>query len=214
MDLGITKTRARAYFPFEMLEPLLSANLTSRQVSELIVHALNDAGLEYTCRERINFLTVAIAQPYDTMVEPYTLQDQVGKDGYVPGPDAISYHCDDLLHRDFSALKAAPGPPLTSDPALLYVDRGMRDTRAERHDHLESCDEARRPKIVQEKMGKTITDRLLLLCRASSYEDLPHMYRDWASRPRGISERCVFQLAVNAVCPSKACTPLRSPRPR
>jgi hypothetical protein len=44
-------------------------------------------------------------------------------------------------------LKTTPDhpPPLTSDLALLDVDRGMRDmvaeARAEWVDHLESCDE-------------------------------------------------------------------------
>jgi hypothetical protein len=176
-NVRTTKTHALAYFPFEMLEPLLGDDLAARQVFELIVLALIDGGLEDTCSELINVLTVAIVKPNNIRVEPYTLQDQAGKAGYAPGPEAISYHHDGLLYHYLPVLKATPGPPLTNDPALLDVAHSMRDelaeARAEWHDHMNSHDEARDPKSMIEKMGETITDCLLLLCRESYDEDLP-----------------------------------------
>jgi hypothetical protein len=67
------------------------------------------------------------------------------------------------------------------------VARDMRDMvnedRAERHDRLGSHDEARHPKSVQEKMGEMITDRLPLLCRANSDEELPLLYSKWEACP-------------------------------
>jgi hypothetical protein len=44
-----------AYFPFELLEPFLGADLTAHQVFELVVPALVDAGLEDTCSSLIDF---------------------------------------------------------------------------------------------------------------------------------------------------------------
>jgi trimethylamine:corrinoid methyltransferase-like protein len=64
---------------------------------------------------------------------------------------------------------------------LIDVVRGMRDmvaeARDERNDRLDNREESRRPKSVREKMGDNITDRLLLLCRASYDEELPRLYQ-------------------------------------
>jgi hypothetical protein len=98
-----TKTRALAYYPFEMLEPLLRVDITAHQVFELIVRALIDMGLKDTCSELIHFLTMALVQPNDTRVEPHTLHDQVCNAGYTPGPEAISYRHYYILYRDLPA---------------------------------------------------------------------------------------------------------------
>jgi hypothetical protein len=69
-----------------------------------------------------------------------------------------------------------------SDPALVDVARGMRylvaEARAERNDREENREESRCPKTAREKMGDTISDRLLLLCRASCDEKLPRLYQE------------------------------------
>jgi hypothetical protein len=120
---------------------------------------------------------VALVKPSSNLDEPYTLQNQAGKSGYAPGPDAISYRRENALYHDLPVMKITPAPPLESDPALLYVARSMRDmvaeARAERQDRMDSRDDIHRPKSVREKMGESITDRLLLLCQASSDEELP-----------------------------------------
>jgi hypothetical protein len=90
-NITTTKTRGMCYFPFEMMEPLLGTNLTARQVFELIVPVLVDAGLETTCSSLITFLTIALVQPSAERQEPWTLQPQAGLAGYVPGPMATSY---------------------------------------------------------------------------------------------------------------------------
>jgi hypothetical protein len=48
------------FSPFDMLEPLLGADLTALQVSEIIIPALVDAGLEDTCGGLVNFLAIAL----------------------------------------------------------------------------------------------------------------------------------------------------------
>jgi hypothetical protein len=58
-----TKTRGMAYFPFEVLDPLLGADLTAWQAFELAVPNLIDDGLEVACAGLVNFLTVALVQP-------------------------------------------------------------------------------------------------------------------------------------------------------
>jgi hypothetical protein len=140
-----TKTHSLVYFPFETLEPLLGTDLVAHQVFELIMSAIIDAGLEDTCAELINFLTMALLTPSAHRAEHYTLQDQAGKAGYVPGPEAISYHQEDVLYRDLYVLKVTSAPPLASDPALLDVAQGLRgmvaEARAKHHDRLESRDE-------------------------------------------------------------------------
>jgi hypothetical protein len=52
-NVRTTKTRGMAYFPFEFMEPLLGADITARQVFELIVPALIDAGLQDMCASLI-----------------------------------------------------------------------------------------------------------------------------------------------------------------
>jgi hypothetical protein len=80
----------------------------------------------------------------------------------------------------------------------------MRDmvagARVERNDRLDNQEESRRPKLVGEKMGDTITDRRLLLFRASCYEELPPFYQEWYARTKGVSDRWVLQKAVEASC--------------
>jgi hypothetical protein len=53
----------------------------------------------------------------------------------------------------------------------------VAEARADRNDRLENREEILRPKSVREKMGGTITDRLILLCRASCDEELPRLYQ-------------------------------------
>jgi hypothetical protein len=97
-----------------------------------------------------------------------TVWAQAGRAGYTPVPVSINYRRAHVLHRDLPFLCTS------CDPALVDVARGMRDmvaeARAKRNDRLDNREESRRPKSVREKMGDTITDRLLLLCRASCKE--------------------------------------------
>jgi hypothetical protein len=77
----------------------------------------------------------------------------------------------------------------------------VAEARAERNDHADNREDARRPKTVREKMGDAITDSLLLLCRATCDEELPRLYQEWAAHTRGVSEIWVMQqAAVEASC--------------
>jgi hypothetical protein len=51
---------------------------------------------------------------------------------------------------------------------------------------------------VRERLGESLTDRLLLLCRATDDDELPPLYHKWAARPRGVSERNILQQGVDA----------------
>jgi hypothetical protein len=121
----------------------------------------------------------------------------------VPGTSAISHRREHVLYRDLPALRPSLGSA-TSDPALLDVARGVREmvteARAERNDRADSRALARLPRSVRERLGDSIVDRLLLLCRADDDDDLPALYHEWAARPRGVSERWVLQQAVDAAC--------------
>jgi hypothetical protein len=92
-----TKTRGMAYFPFEILGPLLGADITAHQAFELVVPSLVDAGLEVACAGLVNFLTVALVQPTEEQDAPLTVHPQAGKPGYLPGPVAINYHRENVL---------------------------------------------------------------------------------------------------------------------
>jgi hypothetical protein len=72
VNVRMSKTCTMTYMSFELLEPLLGEDLTARQVFELIVPALVDAGLEDTCSRIIDFLTVALVQPTEERSKPYT----------------------------------------------------------------------------------------------------------------------------------------------
>jgi hypothetical protein len=51
-----TKKLWMAYFPFEVLGPLLGTDLTACQAFELVVPSLVDAGLEVVCAGLVNFV--------------------------------------------------------------------------------------------------------------------------------------------------------------
>jgi hypothetical protein len=186
------------------MEPLLGTDLTALQVFELIVPVLIGAGLDATCGGLIDFLTIALVEPSSLQNEPWTLQAQAGKVGYVPGPMTTSYCPKHVLYHDLSGLRPGSLLPAASDPALIDVARGMRDmvaeARSEQNDHLESREEARRSRTAREKLGEAIADRLLLLCQAPDDDDPPHLYHEWAARIRGVSERYVLQQAVEDSC--------------
>jgi hypothetical protein len=146
---------------------------------------------------------VALVLPTEDSEVPVTVWAHAGRTGYTPGPVAINYRRTQVLYRDLPGLRPSAGSPCsTSDPALIDVARGMRDmvmeARAERNARLDNREESRRPKSVREKMGDTITDQLLLLCRASCDEELLRLYQEWAARTKGVSDRWVFQQAVES----------------
>jgi hypothetical protein len=49
-------------------------------------------------------------------------------------------------------------------------------------------------------LGDAILDRLLLLCQEAAAADPPALYHEWVAHPRGVSERWVFQQAVESAC--------------
>jgi hypothetical protein len=174
------------YPPYEMMEQLLGTDLTARQVFELIVPVLVDGGLEATCGELINLLTISLVEPSTTLREPWTLQPQAGKAVYVPVPMATSYRRAHVLYHDLPGLRPCLTATTVSDPALVDVDCGMRamvaKARAEPNDRLDHREEARRSRTVRENLGDTITDRLLLLCQATDDENLPRLFHEWVAR--------------------------------
>jgi hypothetical protein len=107
-NVRTTTTRGMAYFPFEFMEPLLGADLTARQVFVLIVPALIDMGIQYTCASLIEFLTVALVQPTTDVETPLTVHDQAGKASHSPGPMAINHRREHVLYRDLPALRPPP----------------------------------------------------------------------------------------------------------
>jgi hypothetical protein len=209
-NMRTIKTRTMKCVPFEFLEPLLVADLTACQVFELIVPALMDAGLEYTCSRLVYFLTVALVQPTEERSEPYTLLPQIGTSGYVPGPEAISHRRESILYRDIPALRPAVDLPTMIDPALIDVARGVHGMVTEARvgpDHADNHREARCPRTIQEKLGEAIVDRLLLVCGVTNDDALPALYHELTARPRVFLERWVMQEYVDASCASQGIPP-------
>jgi hypothetical protein len=155
-----------------------------------------DAGLEATCEDLIIFLTISLVEPSATRREPWTLQPQA-KAGYVPGPMATSYRREHVLYCDLPVLRPGLTATITCDPALVDVDRGMRnmvaEARSERNDRLDHCEEARCSRTVRENPGDDITDQLFLLCQAIDNDNLPCLYHEWDAHTRGVSEWYILQ---------------------
>jgi hypothetical protein len=76
VNVRTTKTRGMGYFPFPVPAPLLGMDLTARQVFELIVPVLIEAGLQDVCSGLINFLTVALVLPAEDSEVPVTVWAQ------------------------------------------------------------------------------------------------------------------------------------------
>jgi hypothetical protein len=197
------KARSMAYLPYHLVWGLFGSNLTARQAYELLVSELIDGGLITICAPLVVFLTVALVRPSEHHSTPLTVHQHLGKSGYVPGTEVISYRREHVLYRDLHGLRPARGGTL-SDPALLDVARGVREmvaeARADRNDRADPRAQTCIPRSVRDRLGETIVDRLLLLCRAEDDADLPSVYHEWAARPRGVSERWVLQQAVDAAC--------------
>jgi hypothetical protein len=176
-NIRTMKTRGMGYFPFEVLAPLLGSDLTARQAFDLVVPSLIDAGLDVACSGLVDFLTVALVQPTEDDEAPLTVHAQSGKAGRLPGPVAIHYRREHSIYRDLPSLYPLATHAATSDPTLIDVACGMRnmvaEARAARNYRADNRNESRKPKTFHEKIGDTITNRLLLLCRSICDEDLP-----------------------------------------
>jgi hypothetical protein len=109
---------------------------------------------------------------------------------------AINHRREHVLYQDLPELGSSAFLPATSNPALLDVARGMHDmvveARAGRSDRADHRHATHVPETTREEMGDRIADRILAMCRATSDEDLTHLYQEWAARPRGVSERYVL----------------------
>jgi hypothetical protein len=86
-------------------------------VHQLVVPALTEAGLEYTCSGLIDFLTVALVAPSVAAPTPLTFHHQVGVNGYVPGPATIISRREAVLYRDLPVLQ-----PASDDVCYDYLD--------------------------------------------------------------------------------------------
>jgi hypothetical protein len=100
-----------AYFPFELL---LGANLTARQVFELVVLALLGGGLEDTWSGLIDFLNVAVVTPPTISPTPLMVHHQVGVAGYVHDSAIISHRRESVLHLVFRLVHNAFWPRLAA----------------------------------------------------------------------------------------------------
>jgi hypothetical protein len=213
-----TKYRRATYIPFEFMELVLVKDLTARQAYELIIPRLIDSGYESLCEPLVDFLTVALVKPSDGLSIPLTMHACAGKPGYVLSPAVVNYRRDQLLYRDLPALMPVTTPSPTSDPALLDVARGMRDmvieARLDRNDRNDAREVARRPPTVRYRLGESLTDRLLLLCRAPDDDELP------PSTNNGQHAREVFRNVAFCskesmlLLPFWMCRVSRSPLPR
>jgi hypothetical protein len=102
-----TKCRLGAYLPFNLMEMVLGADLTSRQAYELIIPVLVDTGYEAICEPLVDFLTVALVKLSADNASPLTLQSCVGIAGCVPSPAVVSHRRQHVLYRDLPALVPA-----------------------------------------------------------------------------------------------------------
>jgi hypothetical protein len=75
----------------------------------------------------------------------------------------------------------------------MVIEAGL-----DRNDHNDAREVARRPWTVRDRLGESMTDRLLLLCRDPYDDELPPLYHERAARPRGVSERYILQQGVDA----------------
>jgi hypothetical protein len=166
---------------------------------------LIDSGYESLCEPLVDFLTVALVKPSDGVSIPLTMHACAGKPGYVPIPAVVNYRRDQLLYRDLPDLMPVTTPSPASDPALLDVAQGMRDmvieARLDRNDRNDAREVARRPRNVRDRLGESLTDRLLLLCRASDDDELPPLYHEWAARPRGVSQHYITFCSKESILP-------------
>jgi hypothetical protein len=174
-----TKFRRATYIPFEFMELVLGKYLTARKAYELIIPRLIDSGYESLCDPLVDFLTLALVKPRDGVSIPLTMHACAGKPGYVPSPVVVNYRRDQLLYRDLPALMPVTTPSPASDPALLDVVRGMRDMVIEaRLDRNDAREVARRTRTMRDRLGESLTDRLLLLFRASDDDELPPLHHE------------------------------------
>jgi hypothetical protein len=202
----ITKCRLGAYIPFDLMDMVLGADLTARQAYELIIPALVDTDYEAICEPLVDFLTVALVKPPAENTTPLTLQPCVGITGYVPSPAVASHRRRHFLYRDLSTLIPSSSTTSSSDPALVDVARGMRDmvtgVRLDQNDRSGGRKVARLPRTARDRLGESLTDRLLLMCRVDNENDLPQVYHEWATRPHGFSERYTLQQSVDSAATS------------
>lgn len=213
-DPGIkqVKTRGAMYIPFEFTALVMGHHLNARQAFEVLVPALEAAGMLQQCETLVDFLMVAGTVPGGGGSQPLTLHARAGVPNRQITPVVANHRRNNILYKQLPGIM--PHTQVrTSDPSVTRVADGLdnlvADLRMDRVSQEQRRSEAAAPKTVRERYGEEEADLLLRLTHQTDDDNLPRLYHELAGRTKASSERMVIQRDVDR---SAAALGLTAPR--
>jgi hypothetical protein len=199
-DVGTkqAKTCKAMYTPFQFTALVIGQHLNARQAFEVLVPAIEAAGMLQHWEVLVDFLM--IAGTLSSGGTPISLQARLGIADRLITPIVANHRRNNILYKQLPSLmpKAAVR---TSDPSVTWVADGLdnlvADMRMDRVSQEQRRTEAAAPKTVRERYGEEEADLLLRLTHQTDDDDLPRLYHELAGRrTKASSERMVIQRDV------------------
>jgi hypothetical protein len=143
-------------------------------------------------------LVVGVTKPANDLEETRLVFPRLALREFHASPTVISSRRETVLYRHLPAL----APASAGDPALVGITTSMNNIASAMHSDL-SVDEThyaenKKSTTVRGKYGDRTADMLLLLTRSEDEDDLPEYYLGISAKPKGLSERVIFQREVDA----------------
>jgi hypothetical protein len=196
----VTATRSCMYLPFRYMLMVLGQDLTACEACLLLLPAIVNDGLQQSCRELVDFLVVGVTKAATGIEGTYLVLPRLGLRDFQASPTVINSRHETVLYRHLPSL--APAMASVGDPALVGISASMNSIASAMHNDLAVREsrykENKKAVTVRDKYGYRTADMLLLLTRSDDDNDLPDYYQGIASKPKGLSERVIFQREVDA----------------
>jgi hypothetical protein len=195
-----TRTCTCTYLTFRYMSLVLGQDPTARKACLLILPAIVSDGLQLACRELVDFLVIGVTKTANDLEDTRLVLPRLGLRNFHASPTVISSRRETVLYRHLPAL--APAMASAGDPALVGITASMNNIASAMHSDLavsKTCyAENKKSTTVREKCGDHTADMLLLLTHSEDDDDLPEYYLGISAKPKGLSERVIFQREVDA----------------
>jgi hypothetical protein len=179
---------------------VLGQDLTAREACLLFLPAIVTDGLQLACRELVDLLMVGVTQPANDLDGTRLVIPRLGLRDLYASPTILNSRRETVLYQHLPTL--APAMAAVGDPDLIGIAASMNNIASAMHRDLavQELRQAENKKALtfREKYGDRNADMLLLLTRSEDDVDLTDYYMSVSSKPKGLSERVIFQREIDA----------------
>jgi hypothetical protein len=188
------------YLPFRYTSLVLGQDITARESCLLIFPAIVSDGLQQACWELVDFLVVKVTKAANYLENTRLVLQRLGLRDFHASPAVINSRRDTVLYQQLTAL--TPTTTAAGDTAMVGITASMNNIASAMHIDLAVREtyyaENKKALTVREKYGCGTAKMLLLITRSEDEYEPPEYYISISAKPKGLSERVIFQRKVDA----------------